>query len=126
MMGIFERHLSRVRRLEMFAGRQMSANRRRHERHSADGTATVFQGSKKLEMPILDISLTGIRLQATCSAKLDVGSVCFIALPEHGRHDAQVVAVKSQSLGFQFLTPEPEGVQSFIKTRTRGPDNAIE
>jgi len=110
----------------MFAGRQMSTNRRRHERHAADGTATVFQGSKKVDMPILDISLSGIRLQTTGSTKLDVGSVCFIALPEHGRHDAQVVAVKSQSFAFQFLTPEPEGVQSFIKTRTRGRDDALE
>jgi hypothetical protein len=109
----------------MFSSRQMSANRRRHERYSADGAATVFQGSSKLELPILDISLTGIRLQATGSTKLEVGSVCFIALPEHGKHDAQVVAVKPQSFGFQFLTPEPEGVQSFIETRARGSRDAV-
>jgi len=92
----------------------MFGSRRRHERYSIDGTATVFQGSKKYELPILDISLTGIRLQSSGPMELEVGSVCFIALSQHGRHDAQVVAVRSQGLAFQFLTPEPDGVRSFI------------
>jgi hypothetical protein len=95
----------------------MFGSRRRHERYSIDGTATVFQGSKKLELPILDVSLTGIRLQSSGPGELEVGSVCFIVLAQHGRHDAQVVAVRSQSLAFQFLTPEPDGVRSFIDAR---------
>jgi len=92
----------------------MFASRRRHERYAVSGTATVYQGSKKIEMPILDVSLAGIRLQTSDPTRLEVGGVCFIALPEHGRHDAQVVAVRSQSFAFQFLTPEPDGVRSFI------------
>ena len=95
----------------------MFASRRRHERFSAGGTATVYQGSRKVELPILDVSLTGIRLQTGDPTTLAVGGVCFIALPEHGRHDAQVVAVRSQSFAFQFLTPEPEGVRSFIEAQ---------
>jgi hypothetical protein len=92
----------------------MFASRRRHERIAAGGTATVYQGSNRLELPILDVSLGGIRLQTSDSTRLDVGGVCFIALPEHGKHDAQVVAVRSQSFAFQFLIFEPEGVRSFV------------
>jgi len=99
----------------------MFFNRRRHQRHTTGGTATVFQGSNKLELRILDISLTGIRLETADSTKLSVGGVCFIALPEHGKHDALVVGVKSQSFGFQFLTPEPDGVRQFIDGRKTAP-----
>jgi hypothetical protein len=95
----------------------MFANRRRHERHSVGGTATVYQGSNKLDLPILDVSLTGIRLQTTDPSKLSVGGICFVALPEHGKHDALVVSVRPQSFAFQFLTPGPEDVRAFIDAR---------
>jgi len=90
------------------------ANRRRHERYEARGTATVFQGSRVLKLPIRDISLSGIHLQATDPTQLSVGSVCFVALPDHGKHDAIVVHARTQGFHLKFLTPEPEDVRAFI------------
>jgi len=90
------------------------ADRRRHERYEAKGTATVFQGSRVLELPIRDISLSGIHLQTTDPTQLNVGSVCFVALPDHGKHDAIVLHARAQSFHLKFLTPESEDVQAFI------------
>jgi hypothetical protein len=98
----------------MFASQLNSASRRCHARYAASGTATVYQGSNQLDLPILDVSLTGIRLQTTDTTKLKVGGICFITLRGHGKHDALVVNVHPRSIGFLFLTPEPEGVRSFI------------
>jgi hypothetical protein len=90
------------------------ADRRRHKRYEAKGTATVYQGSNVLELPIRDISLSGIHLQTVDSTTLNVGSVCFVALPEHGKHDAIVVHARPQGYHLKFLTPEPDDVRSFI------------
>jgi len=95
------------------------ADRRRHQRYDAKGTATVFQGSHVLEMPIRDISLSGIRLHANDPSTLNVGSVCFVALPDHGKHDAIVVHARQQSYHLKFLTPEPEDVRAFIAAQKR-------
>ena len=97
----------------------MFADRRRHQRYEANGTATVFQGSQMLELPIRDISLSGIHLHTTDPTKLNVGSVCFVALPDHGKHDAIVVHARQQGYHLKFLTPEPEDVRAFIDALKR-------
>jgi hypothetical protein len=96
------------------------ANRRLHKRHTVNAVAKVFYGSNTLELPIRDISLTGIGLEASDSTVLSVGNLCFVALPAHGKLDAMVIGVRRQSYHLQFLTPEPEEVRSFIDTHANG------
>jgi len=90
------------------------ANRRLRKRFAIQAVAKVFYGSNTLELPIRDISLTGIGLEAPDSTTLSVGNLCFIALPDHGKLDAMVVGVRRQSYHLQFLSSEPEEVRSFI------------
>ena len=45
---------------------------------------------------------------------LAVGSVCLVALPAHGRLDAVVVGIRSQSLHLKFMQTDPEEVRAFI------------
>jgi hypothetical protein len=90
------------------------ANRRLHKRYAINAVAKVFHGSNMLELPIRDISLTGIGLEAPDTTTLSVGNLCFVALPEHGKLDAMVVGVRRQSFHLQFLSSEPEEVRSFI------------
>jgi hypothetical protein len=90
------------------------ANRRLRKRFAIQAVAKVFYGSNTLELPIRDISLTGIGLEAPDSTTLSVGNLCFIALPDHGKLDARVVGVRRQSYHLQFLSSEPEEVRSFI------------
>jgi hypothetical protein len=73
-----------------------------------------------LELPIRDISLTGIGLEASDPMTLSVGNLCFVALPTHGKLDAMVVGVRRQSYHLQFLTSEPEEVRSFIDAHANG------
>jgi hypothetical protein len=83
--------------------------------------AVLYRGDHLLDLPILDVSLTGIRLYATDHSGLKPDGVFPIALPECGVHDAQVVAVRSQSVAFRFTTPEPNGLRSFIDARMSKP-----
>lgn len=92
----------------------MFANRRIHKRFAIKASAKVFFGSNALELPIRDISLTGIGLETPDVTALSVGNLCFVALPEHGKLDAMVVGVRRQSFHLQFLSAEPEEVRSFI------------
>jgi hypothetical protein len=94
------------------------ANRRLHKRHAVKAVAKVFYGSSTVELPIRDISLTGIGLVASGELPLAVGNLCFVALPEHGKLDAMVVGVRRQSFHLQFLTAEPEEVRAFIDAHT--------
>ncbi|MEJ0067509.1 MAG: PilZ domain-containing protein [Pseudomonadota bacterium] len=98
----------------------MFANRRLHKRHTVKAVATVFYGSNMLELPIRDISLTGIGLDADDATTLTVGNLCFVSLPEHGKLDAMVVGVRRQSYHLQFLTSEPDEVRSFIDAHSDG------
>jgi hypothetical protein len=90
------------------------ANRRLHKRFATNAVAKVFYGSNTLELPIRDISLTGIGLEAPEATTLSVGNLCFVALPDHGKLDAMVVGVRRQSFHLQFLSSEPEEVRSFL------------
>jgi hypothetical protein len=95
----------------------MIPDRRRFERYSTAGTATVRQdGGGGFELPVIDISFTGIHLRTPKLAPL-AGGMYSVALPEHGWHDAQVVGVRSQSVAFRFVTPQADGVRSFIDDR---------
>lgn len=96
----------------------MFANRRLHKRHTVKAVAKVFYGSNMLELPIRDISLTGIGLETSDATTLSVGNLCFVALPEHGKLDAMVIGVRRQSYHLQFLTSEPEEVRAFIDAHT--------
>jgi hypothetical protein len=60
--------------------------------------AVLYRGDHFLDLPILDLSLSGIRLYATDGSGLAPNSVLPIALPECGVHDSQVVDVRSQSV----------------------------
>jgi len=96
------------------------ANRRLHKRFAINAVAKVFYGSNTLELPIRDISLTGIGLEAPAATTLSVGNLCFVSLPEHGKLDAMVVGVRGQSFHLQFLSSEPEEVRSFIDAHSAG------
>lgn len=98
----------------------MLANRRIHKRYAVNAMAKVFYGSNAVELPIRDISLTGIGLAASDQLSLDVGNLCFVALPDQGKLDAMVVGVRRQSFHLQFLTAEPEEVRSFIDKHAGG------
>lgn len=98
-----------------------AADRRRHMRYPARGTATVFHGGNQLDLPVLDVSWTGISLLAVDPTRLKLGGACTIVLPGCEGQDARVVGVRPQSFGFQFLTPGPEGVRSFIDASGRSP-----
>jgi hypothetical protein len=83
-------------------------------RYRARGTATVLHGSHQLDLPVLDVSWTGISLGAVDPTRLEAGGACTIVLPGGGGQDARLVGVRPQSFGFRFLTPGPEGVRWFI------------
>jgi len=105
----------------MSTNHQGFADRRQHTRHPIRGMAVLYHGDYILDLPILDVSLTGIRLYATDPSGLTPDRVLPIALPECGVHDAQIVAVRSQSVAFPFMPPEPNGLRSFIDARTSKP-----
>jgi hypothetical protein len=100
------------------------ANRRLHRRFAIKAVATVFYGSNMLELPIRDISLTGIGLDAPDNTTLSIGNLCFVALPEHGKLDAMVIGVRRQSFHLQFLSSEPDEVRSFIDAHN-GPGTTL-
>jgi hypothetical protein len=83
--------------------------------------AVLYRGDHFLELPILDVSLSGIRLYTTNHIGLTPDRVLPIALPECGVHDAQVVAGRSQSVAFRFMPPEPNGLRSIIDAWTSKP-----
>jgi hypothetical protein len=91
-----------------------ASNRRLHKRYTINATAKVLHGASALELPIRDISLSGIGLDAKGATELAVGNLCLVALPAHGKLDAMVVGVRSQSLHLKFLQTDAEEVRSFI------------
>ncbi len=92
----------------------MFGNRRLHKRFTVNATVKVLHGASALDLPIRDISLSGIGLDADGLAELAVGSLCLVALPSHGKLDAMVVGVRAQSLHLKFVQTDPEEVRSFI------------
>jgi hypothetical protein len=86
-----------------------------HKRYQVKGTAKVLHGATALDLPIRDISLSGIGLDCPGTPPLSVGNLCLVALPAHGRLDAMVVGVRSQSLHLQFLQTDSEEVRTFIE-----------
>ncbi|MBI3517216.1 MAG: PilZ domain-containing protein [Proteobacteria bacterium] len=92
----------------------MFGNRRLQKRYTVNATAKVLHGASALDLPIRDISLSGIGLDASNSTELTVGALCLVALPSHGKLDAMVVGVRAQSLHLRFLQTDPEEVRSFI------------
>lgn len=86
-----------------------------HKRYQITGNARVLYGATALELPIRDISLSGIGLDCAAATPLAVGNLCLVSLPSHGRLDAMVVGVRNQSLHLQFLQTDSEEVRTFIE-----------
>ncbi|HUA53277.1 MAG TPA: PilZ domain-containing protein [Candidatus Sulfotelmatobacter sp.] len=91
------------------------SNRRLHKRYQVSGTAKVLHGMTALDLPIRDISLSGIGLDCPGTAPLSVGNLCLVGLPANGKLDAMVVGVRSQSLHLQFMQTDSEEVRAFIE-----------
>ena len=73
-------------------------------------------GATALEFPIRDISLSGIGLDSAGSTAFAAGNLCLVALPPpHGKIDAMVVGVRTQSLHLQFLQTDSDEVRAFIE-----------
>jgi hypothetical protein len=89
-------------------------NRRLHRRHEIKATAKILHGANALELPIRDISMTGIGLESDAAKALALGNLCLVVLPEHGKLDAMVVGVRSASYHLQFLSSGADEVRSFI------------
>ena len=96
--------------------RFLFTNRRLHKRYQVKGTVKVLHGATALDLPIRDISLSGIGLECVGTSPLSVGNLCLVALPSHGRLDAMVVGVRSQSLHLQFLQTDSDEVRAFIES----------
>lgn len=92
----------------------MFENRRLHKRFTVKASAKVLHGASALDLPIRDISLSGIGLEAKEGVDLVVGSLCLVALPSHGKLDAMVIGIRAQSLHLKFVQSDPEEVRSFI------------
>lgn len=93
----------------------MFLNRRLHRRHEIKATAKVVHGASALELPIRDISMSGIGLEIDATKALSLGNLCLVVLPEHGKLDAMVVGVRSASYHLQFLSSGADEVRSFIE-----------
>ncbi|MBV8580133.1 MAG: PilZ domain-containing protein [Candidatus Eremiobacteraeota bacterium] len=92
----------------------MFQNRRLHRRHEIKAVAKILHGANALELPIRDISMTGIGLDSDAAKALSLGNLCLVVLPEHGKLDAMVVGVRSASYHLQFLSSGADEVRSFI------------
>jgi hypothetical protein len=89
-------------------------NRRLQRRHEVKATAKILHGANALELSIRDISMTGIGVESDAAKALSLGNLCLVVLPEHGKLDAMVVGVRSQSYHLQFLSSGADEVRSFI------------
>ncbi len=98
----------------------MFQNRRLHRRHEIKATAKVMYGANALELPIRDISMSGIGLQSDDARALALGNLCLVILPEHGKLDAMVVGVRSATYHLQFLSSGADEVRSFIDAHNDG------
>jgi hypothetical protein len=91
------------------------SNRRKHKRYTINAVAKVFYGAEALELPIRDISMSGVGLDSGGANVLNEGNLCLVALPAHGKLDAMVVNVAPQTYHLQFLQPDSDEVRSFIE-----------
>ncbi len=74
-----------------------------------------MHGATVLDLPIRDISLSGVGLDTGGAPTLAVGNLCLVALPPHGRLDAMVVGIRASSLHLQFMQSDSEEVRAFIE-----------
>lgn len=95
-------------------GIDMFTSCRVNKRYAIKATAKVFQGSRMLEMAIRDISVSGVGLVASDAVDLEVGSLCFVALPRFDRLNAIVVAARRQSYHMQFLAADADEMRILI------------
>jgi len=82
-------------------------NRRLHRRHEIKAVAKVVHGASALELPIRDISESGIGLESDAAKALSLGNLCLVVLPEHGKLDAMVVGVRSAATTCSSCRPGP-------------------
>jgi hypothetical protein len=90
-------------------------NRRLQRRHEIKAVAKIVHGANALELPIRDISMSGIGLESDAAKALSLGNLCLVILPEHGKLDAMVVGVRGHSYHLQFLSTAADEVRSFIE-----------
>ncbi len=72
-------------------------------------------GATVIDLAIRDISLSGIGLESGGTTAFSIGQRCFVGLPQHGRIDAMVINVRTQSLHLQFLETDADEVRAFIE-----------
>jgi hypothetical protein len=92
-------------------------NRRLKKRYQVKAAAKVMYGATALDLPIRDISLSGIGFDSGGAATFSVGNLCLVALPSHGKLDAMVVGVRAQSVHLQFLQTDSDEVRAFIESQ---------